>query len=437
MATNKNGKKKSAKISQKAAKIAKIKKIAIWTTAILLPIVIFVVIPLYCRNHFVQTLKISEDIFLSSPEEVNLVSSSELGPCYRIKINGYSFSIPNEFTPSKIDYNEAEFRIKSRSEGRFIFLRSERRTRTMNFNSQGVTKWFLPTETRKFLPMILNANWHPFRLLFKSQFFASEGITSKIFKAKWDLNHEGYIFPTTGNEGYLGRIFRQKGDGTVDFLVSDSVNNVTLRDWVDLAMKIATPAQVDSDYNDNEELTPEELKSKIDDLAVKALDPEYQAEVLGQCLNEFYKSKVPVWLIPVAIVMEARGFFPDVLDLVEQDIVQGYKNEAPDYYMPMWNELIDKAVAESIAIEIDPQQGLRELNIYCKNLTDLDINQVYIRIDILSNLNVKQSFIVPLLSQSYLRNREEKHIQVKCPDDISIANAVEITHRVESLEFTK
>ena len=434
----KTGKKKGVKLSPKAAKIAKIKRITIWSCAILLPILIFIVIPLYCRNHFVQTLKISEDIFLSAPEEVNLVSSSEIGPFYRLKINGYSFAIPNEFTPAKIDYNEAEFRIKSRSEGRFIYLRSERRTRTMNFNSQGVTKWFLPTETRKFLPMILNANWHPFRLLFKSQFFASEGITSKIFKAKWDLNHEGYIFPTAGNEGYLGRIFRQKGDGTVDFLVSDSVNIVTLRDWVDLAMKIATPAQTDSDYSDNEsDLTPEELKGIIDEFAIKALDPDTQADVLGQCLNEFYRSKNPVWLLPVAIVMEARGFFPDVLDLVETDIVQGYKNEAPDYYMPMWNELIDKAVAESIAIEIDPQQGLRELNIYCKNLTDLDINQVYIKIDVLSNLNENQSFTVPLLSQSYLRSREEKQLQVKCPPDISIANAVSITHRVESLEFTK
>ena len=237
-----------------------------------------------------------------------------------------------------------------------------------------------------------------------------------------------YVSVHTTNPELRAKMLRNKR-------ASEIMNNLK---WLsDNDIPIHTQIVLCPGYNDNEELTPEELKSKIDDLSVKALDPEYQAEVLGQCLNEFYKSKVPVWLIPVAIVMEARGFFPDVLDLVEQDIVQGYKNEAPDYYMPMWNELIDKAVAESIAIEIDPQQGLRELNIYCKNLTDLDINQVYIRIDVLSNLNAKQSFIVPLLSQSYLRNREEKHIQVKCPDDISIANAVEITHRVESLEFTK
>jgi hypothetical protein len=411
--------------------LKKVQKVVIWTLVISIPLTLFVIIPIACRNHFVKTLKISEDVFLSAPEHINLVNTEDVGPCYRIKINGYTFAIPEKFTPSKIDFNEAEFRMKSRAEGRYIYLHSEHRTRTMNFNSNGITKWFLPTETRKFLPIILNANWHPFRLMFKAQFFASEGITSKIFQSKWDKNHIGYIFPSPGNEGYLGRIFRMNDSGTVEFLISDSVKPVTLREWVNIAMMIQTPAP--GDYEELDEDNEKNLFS-LDDLIMKASDEEQQASTLNIALNEFYRVKEPEWLIPVAIVMQERGFFPDVLDLIEQYKTSFAENSK---YQAKWNELVDKAVAESITIEADPLLDVRELNLYCKNLTDMDINQISLTINITSNLGLTKSFDVSLLKQSSLRSREEKQIQVKCPADISLSDAVHITHRVTSLGFAK
>lgn len=424
--------------ADKKAKIEKIKKIASWSFMIFLPILVFFIIPLICRNHFVKTLKISEEVFLSSPQHVNLVSSSGCGPCYHIKINGYTFYVPNKFTPSKIDYNEAEFRIKSRAEGRYIFLHAEKQTKRMKFNSQGITEWFLPSEARRFLPIILNSSWHPFRLMFKAQFFASEGITTKIFKAKWDTNHFGYIFPTAGNEGYLGRIFNKNDVGTVEFLLSDSVKPVTLREWVDLAMKIATPSPAESEYTVKEpELSQNELQRQIEKLTKQAETADLQTKCLELALNEFYKTQNPTWLIPVAAVMQERGFFPDVLDLFRDEIIQNYKKNAPDYYTEMWNEIVDRAVADSIAIEASPHQGLRELSLYCKNLTDLDIKQVKLNIEVLSNLGVIQNFTVTLFNQNSLSNKEEKLVQVRCPAEISLSDAARISHRVESMEFKK
>lgn len=428
------GKKKGKKPETQGIGLTKFQKSLFWATIALIPLTLFYILPIVCRSYFVKELKVSEEVFLSAPEPINLVSTSDIGPCYKITINGYTFAIPEKYTPSKIDYNEAEFRIKSRSEGRYIYLRSEKRTRTMNFNSQGITRWFLPSEARAFLPLILNANYHPFRLLFKSQFFASQGITSKIFTSKWDKFHVGYIFPTAGNEGYLGRIFRMNDAGTVEFLMSDSVIPVTLRDWVNIAMRIQTPypTTADTSFEEQEKSNNLLLEKLIENAENQEL--EEQSRTLSLALNEFYRTKEPEWLIPVAIVMENRGFFPDVLDLISQ-----YKpsfNET-SVYLPKWNEIIDKAVAESLSIEAEPRRSLREFDLYCKNLTDLDINQIVIKIDVTSNLGVIQSFTTSLLNQSYLRSREEKHLKIKCPDYISVADAINISHRVTSLEFAK
>ena len=409
----------------------KVRNIAI-TLAIILLITIIPLIIVGFQNHCVKTLKISRELFLSAPERINLVNTSDNEPQYfTSKINGYTFFIPEKFTPSKIDYDSAEFREKSRSEGRYIVVHAERRTRTLSFYPKGITKWFLPKEMRYFMPMVLKSWAHPVRLLFKAQLFASEGITSKIFEANWDRNHIGYIFPTTGNEGYFGRIYRMDAPGTVEFLISDSVIPVTLRDWVNVAMKIQTPAFTEYDVTDD---TDDVSLYSLDDAIEQASDPNQQAKTLSIGLNEFFRTKEAEWLIPVAIVMQERGFFPDVLDLIEQ-YKTGFNQDSK--YLKIWNELIDNAVAKSITIEADPEQNLRELNVYCKNLTDLDIRQVTLNINVTSNLGVSQSFNVSLLSQSSLHSREEKQIRIKCPNDVSLTNTVSIDYRVTSLEFAK
>lgn len=417
----------------------KIKVFSLIILIVAIPSIVIITTIIACQRHFIKTLKISEAVFLSAPEHIDLVDTHKedkrkaVGDCYSFKINGYTFYIPENFTPSKIDYDTAEFREKSRSEGRLIYLHADIRNKRLTFDSTGISRWFLPREMRYFLPLVLNSTVHPIRLMFKAQLFASEGITSKIFTADWDKNHVGYIFPTPGNEGYFARIFRMdnKNGGSVEFMMSDSVSPVTLRAWVDLALKIQmsnlTEDEIASDKNDDSLFS-------LDDIIEQANDVKQQRKTLTIALSEFFRNKESEWLIPVAIVMQDRGFFPDVLDLIE-DYNSTFNKESKHF--EKWNEIVDKAVAESITIEIDPQLDLRELNVYCKNLTDLDIRQVTLNITVTSNLGVSQSFSSSLLSQSSLRSREEKQIKIKCPSDISIANAVSISHRVTSLEYAK
>ncbi len=401
---------------------------------IIVLILIFIVIPIVSRNYFVQSLKISESIFVSAPERINLVKKSEVGVCYPVKINGYTFSIPDKFTPVKIGYNAAEFRIHSRVESRHIYIYAEEKTKKVNFKSSGISRWFLPSEMRKLLPLVLNSDWHPIRLMFKYQIYATEGINSKIFQTKWNENHVGFIFPSSGNEGYLGRIFRMDGDGTVDILISDTVRPVTLTDWVDIAMKLETPKKGEpKSTNKSKEKSEYNLDELIEQI-LKTGNPSIQRKTLSIGLEEYFRTKQPEWLIPVAIVMQKRGFYPDVLDMIQQ-FRKNFK--ADSKYLSKWNDLVDKSVSECLDIEIDPVSDLKDLNIYCKNKTNLDIDLVTLDIEISSNFGNKQNFTTTLFTQTTLRSKEEKRIKVKCPHDFNLADATTLAHRVTELNFVE
>lgn len=409
----------------------KIKKFLLRLFFVNIPIIIFVVIPLITRNYYIKTLKISEDIFFAAPEEINLVKvedekTEKVGPCYKFNINGYTFSIPEKFVPSKLSYDTAEFRVKSVSEGRYIYIQAKKITKAIN--TSFLTKLFLPTEMRYLLPVILSANWHPYRLMFKAHLYSNEGINTKIFKAVWGDNHIGFIFPAPGNEGYFGRIYRMDGDGTVELLIKDSVKHITLRDWVNIAMMMEVPSS--KSKND----TIASGAYILDNIIDQAYDDNKQPQILSIALNQFYcNKKKPEWLIPVGIIMGKRGFIPELFDLINK-----YKPKTNDKkYFDKWNELIDKSVKSSINIEIDPVSDLRELNLYCKNLTNLDISEIVLNITVISKFGTSQSFEVQLLKQNTLRSKDEKQIQVKCPSDVSLTTAAKINHRVTRLEFLK
>ncbi len=411
---------------------------------IILSIILFLLIVYFTirgyQKHFVNSLKISEEVFLSQPQLISLenpVSNASnndpnpLGICYSFNINGYTFSIPEKFTPSKIDFSSAEFREKSKLGSKYIYLCAEPKTATINL--KGIYKWFLPKEMRYFFPMVLNSTIHPIRLMFKAQLFANEGITSKIFKANWDKNHTGYIFPTLDNEGYYARIFRMDNinGGTVEFVVSDSIRSVKFQDYINLAKRIKMS---DLTLVNIQDLREKESLYLLDDLIEQASNESQQCKTLSIGLNEFFRTRNAEWLIPVAIVMQDRGFFPEVLDLIAD-----YKSEfdAESKYYSKWNEILDNAVAESVAIEIDPLVNLKEINVYCKNLTDFDIKQVQLDLNFTNNIGHTKGFNVSLFSQSSLLSKNEKKIIVKCPSEISLSNLVDIKYRVTKLEFAR
>lgn len=423
------GKAKKAWQPEEEATLSPLQKALIVAVLSFFPFMFGIVIPMVSRDHFVKSLKIPAEFFLSAPQAINLVSTGEVGTTYKVSIHGFEFKIPEKYTPAKINDYGAEFRLDPRPESRYIYILGEPKTRAINFSTNGIARWFMPNSMQNFLPLILNADWHPIRLMFKAQFYASEGITSKIFEARWDLHHRGYVFPTPGQKGYLGRVFRTNRPGYFEFLMVDTVNTVTLREWVNMAMKIKPPGE--------HELPP--LANAPTTVNLKALTelapiPERETDAISGALGEFFRTRSPEWLIPVAIVMQNRQFYPELIDLHKQ-----YLNRFPadSPHKKTWNEILDNAVGKILKIEIDPQLGLSELNVYCQNLTSLEIGQVWLKIGIKTATGEEKNFMAPLLPHGRILENEEKHQIIKVPNDISLANSVGIEYRIVQIDFIR
>ncbi|NLF96520.1 MAG: hypothetical protein GX569_07265 [Candidatus Riflebacteria bacterium] len=404
-------------------------KAVIIAVATFIPFMLFIVIPMVTRDHYSKTLKLPPEVFLQAPEEINLVSTGEVGSVYKVTINETEFKIPDSFTPVKISRDRIDFKPAPRREARQITILAQKETRTIQFTATGFARWFMPSSMLQFLQTILRATWHPIRLVFKAQFFASEGITGRIFEARWDAHHRGFIFPVAGDKGYIGRIFRTNNPGYFEFMVIDTVAPVSLREWVNLAMRIKPPSDLASAT-----LPARTGANSIESLIEKAAIPEREPEVLSVALTSFVYTRNPGWLLPISLVMESRGFYAELIDLHRQ-FITGFDIESP--YKTLWDQIFNRALHRIIKLEIDPQLHLRELNISCLNLTHLEITQVLLKITIKSRLSGERTFNAELLPHGRLYEQQEKNVIIRAPDEISLADAESIDYQILRLDFAR
>ena len=430
MTEQKPAEKKSKKAwkPEEESTLTPLQKVIIAAVVSFFPFFFGIVLPLLARDHYVKSLKIPAEFFLNAPEEINLVSTGDVGNTYKVKIHGFEFKIPEKYTPARINDYGAEFRADPRPQARHVYILAEPGSRNMSYTANGIARWFMPSEMSRFMPLILNASWHPIRLMFKAQFYASEGLTSRVFEARWDAHHRGYIFPTPGQKGYLSRGFRTNNPGYFEFLMVDPVHPVTLREWVNLAMKIKPPGQHEMPL-----LADAETQVSLPALTSLAPVPERENDAISGSLAEFFRTRAPEWLIPVAIVMQRREFYPELIDLHKQ-----YLNRFPvdSPHKKTWNEILDNAVGKIIKLEIDPQLGVREMKVYAQNLTSLEIGQVWIKF-VIRQATSEKSFLAPLLPHTRILSKEEKHLLIKVPDDISLADNTGIDYRVIQIDFTR
>ena len=141
-----------------------------------------------------------------------------------------------------------------------------------------------------------------------------------------------------------------------------------------------------------------------------------------------------MWLIPVAIVMKERGYISQVIELHRQ-----YLNEFPvdTPLKTTWNNILDKTVKDTLRLEIDPKFGKRELNIFCKNLTNYQLNKVLLKIIVKYKDNAEKSFLTQLLQHGRIYEKQEKQILVVAPTDISFVNVESIQYRIMQIDFLK
>ncbi len=425
---SKDTKPKKAWKAEEEVWLTPFQKVILVAVASFIPFFFGIILPTFARDHYVKKLKIPPEFFLTAPEEINLVSTGEVGATYKVSIHGYEFKVPDKFTPSRINDYGAEFKADPRKEAKYIYIQAEPESRHIQFTSGGLARWFMPSDLSRFLPLILNASWHPVRLMFKAQFYASEGISSRIFFARWDAHNSGFIFPTPGQKGYLCRGFRGDHPGYFEFLMIDPVQSVTLRDWVNLAMKIKPPGE--------EELPPspdDPPAMPLEALIRLAPDQGRENEALSGAFAEFFRTREPEWLIPIAIVMQNREYYPELVDLHKQ-YLNRFRVDSP--YKKTWNEILDNAVSKTVKIDIDPQLGQKELNVYCQNLTNLEVGQVWVKFIIRSETGEK-GFMAPLLPFGRILPKEEKHLTIATPSDISLTGISGIESRIIQIDFIR
>lgn len=395
-----------------------------------IPFFFFILMPVLARDHFVKKLKIPPEVFLAAPEEINLVKTGEtIGTTFKLSINGVEFKIPVDFTPVRIAPNFIEFAKGSRRLAQTLSIVSLTEPRQINYTSTGFAGWFMPKTVLGFMQTILRATWHPVRLMFKAQFFASEGIASKVFEARWDAHHRGFIFPTPGGSGYIGRVFKTNGPGYFEFSLVDQVNPITLQQWVNLAMKIKPPSE-------NEEETDPFVPAffNLEMMQKQAMDPDRQVEVLSRSLNEYFRTEKVMWLIPIALVMRERGYHSQVIDLHRR-----YLNAFPigSPLKDTWNDILDSTVNDSLKLEIDPKLRQKELRVFVTNLTDRQIGQILVKIIVRYGNNVEKSFFTQLLQQQRLYGNQEKELLAIVPNDISVNDAEKIDYRIMQIDFVE
>ncbi len=393
----------------------------------LIPVFFLIILPLIVRNYIVSTLKLPENVIFAIPEEKKLSGGIGLRT-YKIRIQGFEFQIPENYVPTLIENDLAEFRVSPRRSSRTITIHASRKSKPVDLQGSGLVRWFLPKDMLEFFDTILFSYWHPVRLLGKANFFVNEGIAGPIFSAKWDANHRGYIFPMQGEKGFLGRIFGQDGTGYAEIGAYDQVKPVTFEEWCDFGVLVKPPFHQESQIaasGPRKVISPRET-------FVRAKDGGYasQTAALEDSLNEFFQTGHPSWIIPIAHVMEQRGFYGEVINLCGKfSKTKRLDNDQISHL----RDAFEKAWRRVLFLENDPDFDLNQITIYCQNLSDFPIRKIQMKLTYGSTEGEK-CFRETLFDNSTLYGPSTKTISINPPAGFNI-KAPDLRLTLEALEI--
>ncbi|HEY9072357.1 MAG TPA: hypothetical protein VIV61_19000 [Candidatus Ozemobacteraceae bacterium] len=410
-------------------RLSPIQKAALFGVVAFIPFFIFILLPYLVRQHIVEKLKLAEELIVAPPEHVSLVSTGEVPPTFRVVIRGFTFQIPKIYTPVRVLPNVAVFRINPRRISRTISIAALKQPPSLALNESGLIQWFMPDDPLAFLDTMLYASYHPIRMMCKAHFYVGEGIGGKVFETSWDANHRAYVFPTPGGSGYIGRIYRTNGDGYYEFAMTDEVDGVTLREWIDLAIKIKPP------FADG---TPvQDMASRGASLA-RALSLVEQGgsgltEAVELSMNQYYATHTNGWLLPIAMAMEKRGYYHELIQFYRDN---AQKAREDSQQLALWRDLFERTLPQIINIDVDPHLNQNQIDLYCKNKSEFAIRNVKVTLT-LSGKEGDRTFDTLLLSNDTLHPGNEKVIAVEPPPKLLVRNAQSISARITDLEISE
>ena len=386
-----------------------------------IPFFIFVLLPYLTRGYIVKNMKIGEEQLAAIPTKINLVRTDLEPAFFKLKINYLFVRVPRNLSPVSLTPNTVVFRQNPRRIARTLIFSCHPNAGQFFGASLGFYGFFMPSHPLEYLDLALKSDYQPVRQMCKASFLASQGIAGRIFEAEWDLQHRGYVFPNSSNNGYIGRIFCTDGNGLIEMALSDEVQPVTLRDWVNIGMTILPHA------NPTMATPPESLKLAMN-MAVG--DEREQNHVIEGCLNQYFATGSSAWVIPLAMTLEKRGFFREVLEL-SQGFAPQVRND-PALRL-IWQELVDRMLGTMLNCELEVHPSRNLLRVKCKNRSNFALKKVNLRVTV-DLPRGETDFPVVLFEESPLHGGFEKELEVSPTTLSDIKGGKNPRFRIDSVE---
>lgn len=227
----------------------------------------------------------------------------------------------------------------------------------------------------------------------------------------------------------MARAFNKGGPGYFDYHIKDPVNPPTLNEWLNHTSKIR-PLELISEKPDQAGASKHNLHSLIQ----LSRDGENENEILSIGLSEYFRTKSPEWLIPVLEILSNRGYYPDLIAMHQR--FNKYFLANPTKAV-LWENIMDKAVDKILKIDLDVYETSKELAIYCKNLSDLEIDELELRIVVTDYYGQTNSFLTHVVKAGKILPGFEKNAIVRIPKEISIRDSKLVSHQVTKLLFAE
>ncbi len=407
--------------------------------AIFIPTFIFVLLPMATRYYLVNEARVPEVQLFAIPQLIS-VKAGIPGPDFEptLRLRDLTVVIPSSMTPVLIEPGTIVLRQHPNAAARTLGIYHPTNIPTWTSGADIMTRLLMPSDPEEFLRATLRATWHPVRLLSKATMITSLAIQTKVWEGQWQGGKTvGFIFPTFGEKGFVGRIFSREGKPTYcEFSYADEVNPIKIREWCELAGRMRWNGGVPE--STGAASAAEVVPADVDSMAASVEDSScpHQQEIVFAALQRYLDTSQPDWLFPVVLAQSKRGFLPEAIRLIQRHL-PALRHEPRR--MAVWYDLLDRVAQRLIKLNMDPHLQLHRFSCEMKNLTTLSLTKIRLRLKIErttpEGVREVDECRVTLLPQARLHPLDTKIVDLDVPANVQLRGINKVTWKFEGLDI--